>query len=110
MRDSTRRNPLGEHDDPCESVGKPLEAPMDAARQKLEVDRNYDAFTRMLGSLLPDHRDELALMRDGRIVGFFETPRQALHAATDQFPDGIFSIQEVTDEPIDLGFWSHVSH
>jgi hypothetical protein len=25
------------------------------------------------------------------------------------FADGVFSIQEVTDEPIDLGFWSHVA-
>ena len=82
---------------------------MDAARQKLEVDRNYDAFMRMLGGLLEDHRDQLALMRDGRIVGYFNTPRDALYAASEKFPDGIFSIQEVTDEPIDLGFWSHVA-
>lgn len=82
---------------------------MDQARQKLEVDRNYDAFVRMLGTLLSDHRDQLALMRDGKVVGFYETPRRALEAAVEKFPDGIFSIQEVTDEPIDLGFWSHVS-
>jgi hypothetical protein len=79
------------------------------ARQKLEVDRNYDAFVRMLGTLLPDHRDQLALMRDGEVVGFFKTPKDALKAATERFTDGIFSIQEVTDEPIDLGFWSHVA-
>lgn len=82
---------------------------MDVARQKLEVDRNYDAFTRLLGGLLADHRDQLALMRDGQIVDFYRTPRQALEAAAERFPDGIFSIQEVTDEPIDLGFWSHVA-
>jgi hypothetical protein len=81
---------------------------MDAQRQRKEVDRNYDAFTRVLGTILSDHRDKLALMRDGRIVGYFDTPRQALEAASEQFPDGVFSIQEVTDEPIDLGFWSHV--
>jgi len=83
---------------------------MDAARQKVEVDENYDAFMRMLGSILPEHRDKLALMREGRIVGYFNTPRDALEAASEQFPDGIFSIQEVTDEPIDLGFWSHAGH
>lgn len=83
---------------------------MDLARQSREVDRNYDAFVRMLASIIDDHRDQLALMRDGEIVGFFETPREALEAATEQFPDQIFSIQEVTDEPIDLGFWSHVGH
>ena len=83
---------------------------MDVERQRREVDRNYDAFVRILGSILNDHRDELALMKDGRIVGYFHTPREALRAAADKFPDQIFSIQEVTDEPIDLGFWSHVGH
>lgn len=82
---------------------------MDAARQRQEVDRNYDAFMRMLGSILASHRDQLALMRDEKIVGYFTTPREALCAATELFPDGIFSIQEVTDEAIDLGFWSHVA-
>jgi hypothetical protein len=83
---------------------------MDAQRQRQEVDRNYDAFNRMLGSILEEHRDQLALMHDGLIVGYFRTPREALRAAYERFPDGIFSIQEVTDEPIDLGFWSHVGH
>ena len=82
---------------------------MDHARQRNEVDRNYDAFVRMLAGLLPEHRDQLALMREGSVVGFYGTPREALEAATEKFPDGIFSIQEVTDEPIDLGFWSHVA-
>jgi hypothetical protein len=82
---------------------------MDQARQKLEVDRNYDAFNRMLTTLLPAHRDEYALMRDEKIVEFFEKPGDAYRAGVEQFPDGIFSIQEVTDEPIDLGFWSHAA-
>lgn len=82
---------------------------MDVARQRLEVDQNYDVFTRLLGTLLLEHRDQLALMRDGEVVGFYATPRKALEAAAVMFPDGIFSIQEVTDEPIDLGFWSHVA-
>jgi len=81
---------------------------MDAERQRQEVDLNYDAFVRMLGSILPEHQDQLALMRDGQIVGYFQSPREALMAAHERFPDGIFSVQEVTDEPIDLGFWSHV--
>jgi hypothetical protein len=83
---------------------------MTSERQRLEVDRNYDEFMRLLGTMLPDHRDELALMKDGRVIGFYETPRRALEAASELVPDGIFSIQEVTDEPLDLGFWSHVGH
>ena len=83
---------------------------MDLAKQSREVDRNYDASVRMLSTIIADHRDQLALMRGGKIVGYNDTPRQALEAATERFPDRIFSIQEVTDEPIDLGFWSHVGH
>jgi hypothetical protein len=82
---------------------------MDAERQRQEVDQNYDAFMRMLASLLAEHRDEYALMRDGEIVGFFVKPGDANRAGVERFPDQIFSIQEVTDEPIDLGFWSHVA-
>ena len=81
---------------------------MDTVRQNEEVDRNYDVFMRMLGSILDEHRDQLALMRDGKIVEFFDKPADAYRAGVERFPDRIFSIQEVTDEPIDLGFWSHV--
>ena len=83
---------------------------MDKARQAAEVDRNYDAFVRILATILPEHRDELALMRDGEVVGFFGTPGDANRAGMARFVDGIYSIQEVTDEPIDLGFWSHVAY
>jgi len=90
-------------------VGQTEEAGMDADRQKEEVDRNYDAFVRMLATILPDHRDEYALMREGEIIGFFAKPGDANRIGVDRYEDGIFSIQEVTDEPIDLGFWSHVA-
>ena len=82
---------------------------MDVERQRREVDDNDDAFVQILESILNEHRDQLALMRDRRIVGFYDTPGEALRAASKLFPDGIFSIQEVTDKPIDLGFWSHVA-
>lgn len=83
---------------------------MDAQRQKAEVNQNYDAFVRMLGQILPQHRDQHALMREGAIVSFFDKPGDAYRAGLERFPDEVFSIQEVTDEPIDLGFWSHVGN
>jgi hypothetical protein len=82
---------------------------MDMERQRQEVDRNYDIFMRQLRELLPEHRDQYALMRDGQILGFFEKPGEANRVGVERFADGIFSIQEVTDEPIDLGFFSHVA-
>jgi hypothetical protein len=92
----------------CDSAGEREEPLMDAQRQREEVDRNYDAFMRMLGAILPDHRDQLALMKDQEIVGFFDKPGEAYRAGLARFGDDVFSVQEVTDEPIDLGFWSHV--
>jgi hypothetical protein len=83
---------------------------VDMQRQNEEVDRNYEAFKKVLGSLLAEHRDQLALMRDERIVGFFDTPREALEAGHERFPDGIFSIQDVTDEPLYLGYLTDADH
>lgn len=83
---------------------------MEDDAQSREVDRNYDAFVRVLSSLLPAHRDRYALMRDAKIVEIFDKPGEAHAAGVDRYADGIFSIQEVTDEPIDLGFWSHVAY
>jgi len=82
---------------------------MDQARQKVEVDQNYDAFTRALSGILRRHKGQYALMRDGKIVEFFDRPGAANVAGCERFEDAVFSIQEVTDEPIDLGFWSHVA-
>lgn len=82
---------------------------MDRAEQRLEVDRNYDAFVRLLAKILPKHRGQYALMRERKIVAYFDAPGDANIEGTNRFPDGVFSIQEVTDEPIDLGFWSHVA-
>jgi hypothetical protein len=79
------------------------------ARQKLEVERNYDAFVRTLGAILPQHRGQYALMRHGKIVAYFDRPGAANVVGCKRFKDGLFSIQEVTDEPIDLGFWSNVA-
>ncbi|MGZ8284882.1 MAG: hypothetical protein ACXW27_16335 [Allosphingosinicella sp.] len=80
---------------------------MTSERQRQEIDRNYDAFTAMLVSILAEHRDQNALMKDGRIVDYFDKPGDAYRAGLERFPDGIFSIQEVTDEPIHLGYWSN---
>ena len=82
---------------------------MDRALQKREVDGNYDAFVRRLRSILEKHRGEFALMRHGEIVGYFDRPGAANMEGHRRFPDSLFSIQEVTDEPIDLGFWSNVA-
>lgn len=83
---------------------------MESLEQKQQVDLNYDAFQRVLATVLHDHRDQFALMRDGEIVGFYARPGDAYRAGLERFGETPFSIQEVTDEPIDLGFFSHVAN
>ena len=82
---------------------------MDREAQRYEVDGNYDAFVRTLGALLPEHLGQFALLKSREIVGFFDSPGAAYRHALATFGPMGFSIQEVTEEPIDLGFFSHVA-
>ena len=72
-----------------------------------EVDANFDAFRLELPKLVPQYSGQFALLRHQRIEGFFEDARAALAAGVSRFGDSIFSIQEVTEQPVDLGFFSH---
>ena len=72
-----------------------------------EVDANYDFFQRTLALLLPEHQGEYALLKQCKIEGYFGKAGEAYRAGLALFPDRIFSIQEVTAEAEDLGFFSH---
>lgn len=79
-------------------------------RLTLEIDANYDYFARNLSKFLVDHKGQYALLRDCVVVRFFEKPGMAYRFGKAEFADGVFSIQEVTEEPVDLGFFSHVAN
>jgi len=73
-----------------------------------QIESNYTAFQSQLPSLLTSHQGKFALMRDGQIVEFFDTARDAYIAGQKVFEDDLlFSIQEVIETPVDLGFFSH---
>lgn len=76
----------------------------------LEIDRNMFAFQSQLAGILEKHRGHFALLRDQQIIEIFQSLRKAIEVAHHKFSDGRFSIQEVTDRPIDLGFFSHVEN
>ncbi len=78
-----------------------------AQDNQTEVDRNFVAFKAMLPDLLKDHAGKYVLLRDTKLIEKFDTAGDALIYAQAQFPDGLFSIQEVTGRTIDLGFFSH---
>jgi len=72
-----------------------------------QVEKNYEAFVKELPTLLANYGGKFAVMRDGKITQFFDTARDAHLAGQALFSDGLYSIQEVTDTSVDLGFFSH---
>ena len=78
---------------------------MDALR-KAEIDRNYDFLQRNLARLLKTNCGQYALLKSARVVEFYEGPGEAYRAGLALFSDRLFSIQKITDEPVELGLMS----
>jgi hypothetical protein len=78
--------------------------------QQQQVDGNLDFFVSELPKLTQTHMGQFALLRHKEITDFFSTPVDALKAGRSLYPDGLFSIQQVTEAPIDLGFFSHAGN
>jgi hypothetical protein len=72
---------------------------------KAEVDRNYDFFQRNL-LLYLDKQGKYALLKSAEVIDFFDGPGDAYREGLRRFSDGLFSVQQVTSEPVELGFWS----
>ena len=80
-------------------------------KQEKQVQENFIAFEKMLPDLPEDATGKFALMRDGKIIEYFDTAGDALkYGGLKYKSDGLFSIQEVTNHIVDLGYFSHVNH
>lgn len=79
------------------------------ARRNLEIEKNYQFFVGHVGSILPNQRGKYALLHHQQVVQVYDALLDAVLAGHSQFQDGMFSVQEVTDTPLDLGFFSHAS-
>jgi len=73
-----------------------------------EIQKNYEAFRKMLPELVKEHRGKHALMRGEELIAIYSTAQDAAETGRNFYDDGLFSIQEITDVPADLGFYSHV--
>ena len=78
---------------------------MDALR-KAEIDRNYDFLQRNLAKLLTTNCGQYALLKSAKVIEFYDNPGEAYRAGLSLFSDHIFSIQKVTDEPVEMGLMS----
>lgn len=72
------------------------------------VKENYKAFEKELPKLLKRHRDKYALMRNKKVVKIYPTMFAAWEAGQNLYKDEMYSIQEITDVPLDLGIYSRV--
>lgn len=77
-----------------------------AHAREVEIERNYAAFVGMLGELMARDEGRYALFHDCKLEGVFDTPGQAARSGFAQFGELNYSIQPITDEPVDLGFYS----
>ena len=71
-----------------------------------EVDRNYEAFKGLLPELLKEHGGKFALLRNGEVVELFDSARDAMIHGHRTYDDNLYSVQEITDQIVDLGFFS----
>lgn len=78
--------------------------------QQQEVDRNYEEFQKLLPSIIAAHRNQYALMQNGKVLGYYSTSKDAMSTANSFLTGKPFSIQRVTDGQVDLGFFSHAMH
>lgn len=76
-------------------------------QQEKQVDMNYKAFCKELPKILEKYQGKHALMRDSKIVDYFDTFEDAYKSGLNQFSDSLFSIQQVTDVPVNLGIFSY---
>jgi hypothetical protein len=71
------------------------------------VSENFEAFEKQLPQLLQAHAGKYALLRDKKVVEFFDSVGDAVKYGRDNFPDSLYSVQLVTQEVEDLGYFSH---
>lgn len=78
-----------------------------AHARREEIDSNYQYFQSCVSAYLPNDKGKFALLRHNKVIEVYQTLIEAVNAGNTQFADEVFSIQEVTDTALDLGFFSH---
>lgn len=78
-------------------------------KRESEIEKNLTFFLSEMPNIAV-HSGKFALIRHQKIVGYFDTPMDAVSAGNTAFNDGLFSIQQVTSANVDLGFYSYALH
>lgn len=73
-----------------------------------EVSENYTFFQTQLEELKKDHFNQFALLHQKKIIEFFNDEDDAIKIGKRDYGEGGFSVQQVNDQIIDLGYQSYV--
>lgn len=72
-----------------------------------EIAANFDFFQRTLSDHLRAHAGEFVLLKGRRTHGYFLSVGEADREGWSRFPDHLYSIQQVTPEPVELGVYAN---
>ena len=75
--------------------------------KQAEIERNLEAFLAFLPTIPAAQKGKFAVLRNREIVGFYDTVSDAVTAAAKIYPDNIYSVQQVTDTAVNLGYYSY---
>ena len=81
---------------------------VDIAKTQKEVDGNYDFFKTQISQLKSYHLNEFALLHNKKINDFFVNEDDAIKIGIEKYGEGNFSVQQVNDSSIKLGYQSYV--
>ena len=77
---------------------------------RAEIEKNFRAMCEQIDNYMPLYTNQYALMRDGEVVEFYLRFEDAYKTGRHFYDDGLFSIQKVTKNPVDLGYFSRAEH
>lgn len=67
--------------------------------QWVEAKENEKYFLTQLDSLLPDHEGQAVLIHNQEFIEFYDEFMDAFYVGYARYPDGMYSVQEVTKTP-----------
>ena len=82
---------------------------MESDELRREIAHNFDYFQRTLLDHLREHPGKFALLKSARVIGFFDSPGEADRAGWTRYSDGLYSIQQVTPQPVELGCYANAA-
>ena len=78
-------------------------------KKQKEVDDNFTTFQQLMSDnkIPPEMNGRYALMNSKEIKGYYTTWNDAYQSGLLKYEDKIFSIQEISRNVVDLGYYSH---